>query len=392
MWLCFLLICFLVFIHAASNDASGFSAFNKPLTSPAGEFSAFNKPSSSPAPKSVNTEKKSATPETKTTSSSKKQEKKSKPTTPSSSMFKTFPRFSLADLQMESNAEYAEGLLPFVITDVVTRWGAIEKWNNVQYFERLVPEEIVDWYPNNLMKSDDHPILTGLHNAVNTMKRSLSTPAYIQMRFTTQGRKMLFGDIDMETFPALLQSEWWSNKQGCLTSEEARDNWIRTTQWNMLLIGNKGAGMFMHPDGLNTGTWQAQVAGDKMWFLCSPDQAPYLYGPGVVDAFKANLTRFPLFAHARCIHDVVKAGEILYYPSNWWHQTLNLHFPTVGLAGRAVTKYNFRGVREHLLNKCKSKDPDLSLTYPGASPNPSPEVCKSIQKCYQLWRARFGKP
>jgi len=381
----FFLFALFVFIQCYAANEDGFSAFNRPLTSPARDFNAQNKPETTPAAPQTKTknQKTKAAPKTKTRPAS---------SPVSSSRFRRFPRFTLEELEKPENAEFAEGLLPFVITDVASRWDAVKRWNDVSYFENNVPQEICDWYPKNLMNRDDHPILTAINNAINNMRQNLNQPAYIQMRLTTHGRNMLFKDIDMSTFPELIKIDWWLNKHGCLITEEARDNFIRTTQWNMLLIGNKNAGMFMHPDGLDTGTYQAQLAGDKVWFLCSPDQAQFLYGPGIVDAFHPDLTRFPLFQHAQCIQDTVRAGELVYYPSNWWHQTLNMHFPTVGLAGRAVSKYNFRGVREHLQKKCKSKDPDLSLTYPGASPNPSPEVCKSIQKCYQLWRSHFGKP
>lgn len=49
-----------------------------------------------------------------------------------------------------------------------------------------------------------------------------------------------------------------------------------------MLISNKGAGMFGHQDVLRTSSWQVQLRGAKKWFICAPDQKPYLYHAGNV--------------------------------------------------------------------------------------------------------------
>jgi hypothetical protein len=46
----------------------------------------------------------------------------------------------------------------------------------------------------------------------------------------------------------------------------------------MALIGSEGAGMFLHQDVLRTGSWQVQLHGSKLWFLCAPNQSSFLYG------------------------------------------------------------------------------------------------------------------
>ena len=98
--------------------------------------------------------------------------------------------------------------------------------------------------------------------------------------------------------------------------------------------------MFLHQDGLYTITWQAQISGRKEWVLCDPAPEFSQHVPAAgADAFHPDLDKHPSFVNASCTSVIVKEGEILIYPPHWWHQTLNLEFPAIGLAGRLVNKY-----------------------------------------------------
>lgn len=75
----------------------------------------------------------------------------------------------------------------------------------------------------------------------------------------------------------------------------------------------------------------AQVVGAKAVRLFSPEQTPCLYphrglmrNNSRVDPKAPDLARFPLFAHARPLHCVLGAGEILYIPPLWWHHIESL--------------------------------------------------------------------
>ncbi len=134
------------------------------------------------------------------------------------------------------------------------------------------------------------------------------------------------------------------------------DNFFRHCVWRMLVIGTRctarlnerhhanctrcrrNSGMFMHSDGLNSATWQAQMFGKKRWIICSPDmvrriqsacrrnradwctctpvQAPYMYMDqiGKLDAFNPDYEKFPLFRHANCSDYLASPGEIVFYP------------------------------------------------------------------------------
>jgi hypothetical protein len=104
-------------------------------------------------------------------------------------------------------------------------------------------------------------------------------------------------------------------------------------RWPFFFMGAKGAVSPIHRDLAHN--LAVHVFGEKRWRLFSPDQADLLYptagvedGPSAqtcqVDVEAPDLERYPLFTQARPIDMVVKAGEILFVPSGWFHHVNTL--------------------------------------------------------------------
>ena len=132
--------------------------------------------------------------------------------------------------------------------------------------------------------------------------------------------------------------------------------------------------MYLHKDGLAYSSWQATVVGRKRWVLCPYTESKYLTTADL-DVFGNRRFSIPLgclhsarptlcltlllllllhgdvsmaapdytstsgqqFANAYCADVTVAAGELLYYPTYWWHQTRCLDTPTIGLTGDDAT-------------------------------------------------------
>lgn len=101
------------------------------------------------------------------------------------------------------------------------------------------------------------------------------------------------------------------------------------THWYMLLIGEAGAGMFPHKDTLPVGSWQAQVVGAKRWRLCSPESHVMDPYTDEHDAHGADDGSDPGVCYETTLHQ----GDLIYYPPDYWHQTLALDTPTISLSG-----------------------------------------------------------
>lgn len=82
------------------------------------------------------------------------------------------------------------------------------------------------------------------------------------------------------------------------------------------------------------------VEGRKRWVFYSPEQTPYLYPYGQhynlafnagLDAFAPDIKERPLFAKARGYEVVIGPGDVLLFPSLWWHGVQNVDEVTIGI-------------------------------------------------------------
>lgn len=90
-----------------------------------------------------------------------------------------------------------------------------------------------------------------------------------------------------------------------------------------LFLGPPNSGLHMHIDVGHTAAWNVQLTGSKSWKLYPPEEENLLYN-GNVDAFAPDLDRFPKYAQTNPWECTVGAGECLFVPSKWWHQTKNI--------------------------------------------------------------------
>jgi len=265
---------------------------------------------------------------------------------------------------------------------------------------------------------DVHPYLVMADNGFQRLREagSQQRAAYLQWRLPLPQSELLLAD--MQPMPGFLRNTWMP---ACLPNSTERNNLMMVVAWNMLVIGVSGGGMFLHPDNYDSGTWQVQLVGTKDWTLCDPARVragETLYGPGEVDTFHGppaaaaagvtyDAVRFPRFSAAACARVRARPGDLLLYPSRWWHQTRvppqvsspalaaghPNHGLSIGMASRWVNRVNFAEVAAAVQAKCDSRAPDASLTWKGAAPNPLPAVCEAVRtRCLQAWRAAFEPP
>jgi Cupin-like domain len=131
----------------------------------------------------------------------------------------------------------------------------------------------------------------------------------------------------MRVPPHFANTDEWLHQ--AFDTDAERSEFQKTAHWRMLLVGTEGAGMFFHQDTLATASWQLQLSGTKVWHLCHPDQSSLL-SPDA-DMFKPDYNRFPKLmqiAEGKCWLEMARAGEMVFYPNAYWHQTLNFASPT----------------------------------------------------------------
>ncbi len=300
---------------------------------------------------------------------------------------KRFTRIPIEEFYHSSNSHYRDGKSPMIITGAMKDWNIQALWS-LDYFKTKFGQVTADFYPHNMDKADIHPFLTPLNRAIEELHQPTSAfpsnsehpGTYIQWNIHWLDWKNLtqgFGTIPYQ----FIRDDFWLEE--CLRSEFIRDQYVKRTHWKMILIANKGAGMFNHQDVLRTASWQAQLIGAKRWHICAPDQSQYLYGAGKVDLFDPDYEQFPNYRYAKCFEDVVKAGEMIYYPRDYWHQTENLETPSVSVSASILDENNHNEIWEELNAECERQK------YKWQFPE---ELCQDLkEKCRPLWKRRLER-
>lgn len=290
-------------------------------------------------------------------------------------------------------------------------WESLDKFSNMSWFSENFPASIVDYYPTNLAESHNKPFLRKFSQVLDEYETPNPEPAggwaqngkshkarYIHWRMTASEWKRVkhllepmdpFFTTDMQWIPKCIPRKLRRKSDGKVNWPY--NNWIRHTHWKIIVIGEEDSGMFFHADGFSTSTFVFQFVGRKRWTLCRP-QHEYMYSAGDVDTFSPDLERYPLFKNADCADLTVHPGEVMYYPSHYWHQTLNLDRPCVSMAGRRVDGYNADEVYGELQQRCRNPGPNVAKQWPGAAPILSKRNCKAVHKCYDLWKELFVDP
>eukprot|EP00937_MAST-01D_sp_MAST-1D-sp2_P004606 g4606.t1 len=284
---------------------------------------------------------------------------------------------------------HRNGELPFVLTGALTpaRGWDLAFWSKAN-MTRAFAASRVDFYPHNMGDEKVVPLFTQLAQGWDELDFPRQVQAhvdasqagtYIQWNVSPADWARMGPGIGWLPQLFLLDEAWLEE---CFADATTRESFFRAAHWRMLLIGERGAGMFNHKDTLRVSSWQVQLHGTKRWHLCHGDtQDPFMYGAGDVNAFAPDYVKYPLFKRASCFQEEVAAGEVIFYPRDYWHQTQNLEHRTMSLSGSIVDAHNWRTSVHEFRTECSSK----RIMYPDEA------TCAALECSFALWEERFGR-
>eukprot|EP00929_Paragymnodinium_shiwhaense_P013202 TRINITY_DN121065_c0_g1_i1.p1 TRINITY_DN121065_c0_g1~~TRINITY_DN121065_c0_g1_i1.p1 ORF type:complete len:615 (+),score=196.70 TRINITY_DN121065_c0_g1_i1:248-2092(+) len=297
-----------------------------------------------------------------------------------------FRRVTRAELDKKGEELRRE---PFVLTDAMEGWRMLKEWPTSWRTElaSLFPRAVTDFYPFNMLTKGDgkggggsKPYLVRLPKAIEELEKKPGAGAfgerppdesaekvflegrYLHLQLTPSMWQQLqeAGHFpDAAHLPPFLDNEEWLDS--CF-NEALLEEWNLKTHWKVILLGMPGAGMFEHVDSLQTSSWHAHIKGKKWWHVCG------------------NLVNQ---SHV-CFEEVLKPGQVLYYPPAWAHITQCLDSPSITLTDTVAHEGNAEGILRKTFGECTGKSGGLGFHF-------SAKLCDALDVCTDWWMERAGK-
>eukprot|EP00164_Ancoracysta_twista_P008767 GFYU01012763.1.p1 GENE.GFYU01012763.1~~GFYU01012763.1.p1 ORF type:complete len:440 (-),score=112.88 GFYU01012763.1:74-1393(-) len=298
------------------------------------------------------------------------------------------PVSGFQEIDRRSNLSYTDFILeyviprkPVIITDAMKDYAALDKWT-------------FDWFSDMF---GDGTASVQLGNSDTTVLKPVSwflqylkdngdnVPMYAEFDTYYLGPSAggLMADIGI---PKYFANDWYIR---CTNTAHEK------ITPRAFYFGGRGSGINNHQDNWSSHVYSMQIRGRKRWRLHSPDQGPFVYY-GEVDTFAPDLKKYPLYRYARPIDFVLEAGEILYWPPGWWHQTLVIE-DSIGFSENFINFWNFQDFNSFYQEACKNyitrrmaeDDEGADIEDEDNDDDESDDHCEYIFECHDDLTAMF---
>ncbi|TPX35500.1 hypothetical protein SmJEL517_g02176 [Synchytrium microbalum] len=220
-------------------------------------------------------------------------------------------------------AEYGIPNKPVIITDIVTKWPAFEKWNEEyllkQCGERTFRAEAIDLTMNEYLNyarqcHEEAPLylFDKKFGDSSSLTQDFTVPPYFQ-----EDMLALLGD--------------------------------KRPDYRWLIVGPTRSGSTFHLDPNSTSAYNAVIKGSKKWIMYPPGTLPpgvYLSEDGSEVTSPLSVTEWFVNFYSRQndtsavkpIECVCRAGEVIFVPYGWFHLVVNLE-PSIALTQNFTSSY-----------------------------------------------------
>ena len=240
----------------------------------------------------------------------------------------SLPRIHVDEIDVNPEFEtYRRRERPFILVGATESWQAMEKWKTLSYLGDIMPKEVTDFYPYNMLSMDrQNPYLTRLGRAIQQAltpddysKFNYDATAmegrYLHLQLTPPTWRLLEEnkDIDVDRHWHLKGDEWM---EACMPEPDLQSEYHLKTHWQIILAGSRGAGMFNHSDTLMTSSWHATVLGTKWWCDGAP---PRCTTPGRACSCSCRRVPMPMrSATVLAAHSRARPAQKSAPLPSWW--------------------------------------------------------------------------
>jgi hypothetical protein len=247
----------------------------------------------------------------------------------------------------EFAAEYLYPLKPVIVTDVLRKWPALNRWSP-EFFKLKFGEMK---FQLNEDAGQDAGYKGNEQGTEYTMARFIdcvlaSTDEHPAPYFRNRVLDELFPSLkgDIQPLPEYLLPNWLAEQYAV---KYVKDVLNRGAAIELFIGGKGGSFPVLHYDGAGVHAFLMQLYGRKQYVVYSPDQEPFLYPSPERENLSMlrnidspDLEKFPLFAKAVPAKFYLEPGELLFMPSHWWH-TVKILTPSITLSANVLNQSNW---------------------------------------------------
>ena len=230
----------------------------------------------------------------------------------------------------------------------------------------------------------ENPIWMPMNRALELLRKHEMTYVMWNMKF--KERNFILKELGLHNFMNI--DEFWLTD--ILSSDNLRDELLWKTHWYQFVIGSKNAGMFVHQDAFKNAAWHFHICGEKRWHIMDTENEKKLKiytndGAAEVNCFAPNYKSHPLFKDITNVYmEGFTAGDAVYYPTNYYHQTHNVEDVNMTFTFSTVDKHNYKDV----ISSCKGC---CGKIYPTRRPYSfSDELCNELENVYVYWENKYS--
>lgn len=248
------------------------------------------------------------------------------------------PSVPIPRIPVPERAEFERDYLaypgkPVIITGAMDHWPAMKKWTFAYFRELAGPRQVLVrdnlFTPTIVRKVSLNEFLFYCESPGLTALGGVRTPRPFYADFKPfQSYKQLLEDFTHPPFFANIYDG---------LSGRLQDWFLR--QFSYLFIGPKGTLTKLHNDLFLTHAWLGQVVGRKHLLMFSIEDTPYLYDCKI-DLLNPDLKRWPLLEKATCYEAILNPGEMIVFPSGWYHHVISLD-PSISVSFNGVNETNY---------------------------------------------------
>ncbi len=236
----------------------------------------------------------------------------------------TIDRVALADLSEARFESDYRGVKPIIITGATEGWGATTHWHKEALLRDHGDARVELGHPSEIVA------FGGTGGTFSTLRKFIGSFG----GGSAAADRVVFDSSEVLRQRPKLRADFDTPAPFARMMADTRGG----VSWQMLSIGDDGAGLSFHSHG---DSWLGLVHGVKRWLLYPPGRAPKelfeTLGPVALpirDWVQQFLPQLPVAVPSPLVDCLQYAGEAMYVPAGWLHATVNVG-ETIGAGGQA---------------------------------------------------------